>query len=68
MRLTNLREVIELLYTINSKIISLNWIALKQKPTKGETDFINKSLGECIKILRKIEVENQSQEHKGVGE
>jgi len=51
---TNMREVIELLYTINSQIISLNWIGLKKKPTEQEIDFINQAIGECIKVLRKI--------------
>ena len=57
---TNLREATELLYAINSQIISLNWIGLKEKPTQQEIDFVNQSIGECIKVFRKILDEGNS--------
>ena len=64
-----LKEIENQLYRINSKNISLRWIAMKQKPTEKEISELNQMLGFIIKELRilretgKLNVKELHEEH-----
>ena len=49
----NLKEVADLLYHINSKIVNARWLVLRLEPTDVEIDYINESLELCIQVIKK---------------